>query len=886
MSMRSEPPKWVIRLIRWWVKPHLLEEIEGDLYELFEEHLQEQSPSGARRKFIWNALRFCRLSNFRKNHLKLYPMLWKNYLKIAWRQMQRDKLYAAINILGIAVGIASFLLVFFYILTENSFDRHHPHADRIYRVNQNYRSDNGEVVPLAYSFNPLSRTLEDHLGMVEKTCRIFNVTGSYGEEGGQFTNPDDQNRHIEDGLYFADSTFFEMFQYTFIEGNPQRALDAPFSIVLKASVADKYFEPGKALGRVLEFRDDENSYRFTVGGVVDDRQAPSHFSFNLLASFSSLRTIMPWIDNWYHPPVYHYVQLRAGTNPDELQTRLTALPQQVFQNHLAEEVTFDAVAVTDIHLHSHREGELQPNNHVSNLRLFGLIGLFILLIACINYINLATARASTRMKEVSVRKIFGAERNQLIQQFLGESFYFTAVGLLLGLLLVRAGLPFLNGYFGTSIAGTWLLSWQTPFFLFGILLLVTFLAGLYPSIFLSAMHLGRNLKGYISSSLKRGLSVRKGLVIFQFAISCALIAATLLIHQQVTLLQSKQLGFKQEQVIIFPLRDQSDQINSEVFKADLLQKGTVLGAASTSGYPGGRGFSKFFITPKAAALDSLNVITLTVDHDFVETFGLSISAGRDFSTDFTTDSEAGFLINEALANRLGWAEPVGQEIVLTHYYQGEKRKKGRVVGVVQDFHLESLRESIEPMIFHILPRSYFYNYLAVKVTPSHIDQTLAQLETRWKAFNPERTFEYFFLDEAFAQLHAKESRFNELFKLFTVLAVLLACSGLFALAAFTAERRSKEMAVRKVLGASNWNILLQLSGQHARLAVVATLIATPVAWYFARQWLDHFAYRIDLSWWIFFLAGISIIGLAVITSSFHAIKAATSSPAKKLKQEE
>lgn len=886
MSQHSEPPKWILRILDWWVAGHLREETKGDLYELYDEHLRRGDGNKAKWLFIWNALRFCRLYNFDRDHLNSYPMLWKNYLRIAWRQLRRDKFYAFVNVLGIAIGIGCFLAAFFYIQTERSYDQHHPNKERIYRVSQNYQSESGESVPLAYSFNPLSSALEDRLPFIEKTTRIFNISGGYGEDGGQFTNIENQVRHIERTLFFADSTFFDFFDYHFIEGSRETALAAPYQIVLKESTAKKYFGEASALGKVLEYRADDETLNFTVGGVVTEPLGPSHFDFQLLASFSSLGTTMPWIDNWYYPPVYHYAMLEPGTDMTTLDEGLNGLPQQLFPSPTADEISFEAQSITDIHLYSHREGELGTNGYIYNLTLFGLIGGLILLIACINYMNLATARASTRIKEVNVRRVFGARRRQLIEQFMGESLLFTTLAFGLALLLVKLSIPLLRDLFQTSLRIDWFGSWSMPLILAGILISVVLLAGLYPSVFLSAVKLGKNVSGHRRSSVSSALSVRKVLVVFQFTISGALIAMALLVGRQVKHLQNKQLGFEKDQVLIIPLRDQDNQEQYETIKEQFLQISKVSSATGCSGYPGGRGFSEFFILPRQGAFDSLEVQTLTVDEDFAETFGLQIMAGRDFSRDFPADATNNFLVNEALAKRLNWQEPVGQEIMLRHYYRGEQEKHGRVVGVVGDFHYRSLRESIRPLLFHILPGSYFYNYLSIRIDPSDITTTLDQLSNKWSAYNPDRLFEYYFLDESFAQLYEQEQQFNALFQLFTGLAVIIACLGLFALAAFSIERRNREVAVRKVLGATSTGIMWLLSVQFARLALLALLIAIPMAWYFTRVWLNNFAYRIDIGWQSFLLAGLTIVLLAILVSGYHAFRAANLNPAQVLKHDE
>lgn len=873
------PPRWADQFLEWFCHPETLEDLQGDLHELYYQRLEYQKPSVAARQFIWEVLVAFRPSNFRPLHLKFNPAMFRNYFKSALRNLLRNKQHATINILGLAIGITCFLLIFLNIQDELSFDQHHLHKDRIVRVVGDIANQEGEISEFAHTFAPLGPILASEYPFIEKMVRL------YREESQFIANLHPEKQYIENGFFFADSEFFDLFSYEFLEGQALGALTNPFTIVLTESTAQKYFGDQPALGQVLTYRGDEESFEFTVSGVIADPVYNSHIEFDLIGSFKSLDRIMPWYDNWWHPPMYTYLLLREAEDIEQLNAQLDQNYAKIFTKQSTGKRTFKAQALTDIHLRSHRENELTVNGNINQVYLFSLVAFFILLIACINFMNLATAASISRAKEIGVRKTFGARRFQLVQQFLGESFLLTAVAFGIALFLVELLLPYFNQFVGKSLTSSYFQYWTAGAILLGLFCGIGLLAGLYPAFFLSSFRPVNVLKG-INLRLGGGtINLRRCLVIFQFVISSGLIISTLIMYDQIKYMQKRNLGFQKDQVITVPLRDQDDQINNEALKENWLKRPEVLNVAASSGVPTTEGLYNFNVKPKNAANDSLEMLTLTVDHDFAKTYGLEFVAGRDFSLDYQTDSQEALILNESAVKKIGWKNPLGQEMEVTYYLENEEIKKGRVIGVVRDFHYHSLRQEVKPIVMHILPNTYYNNYISVKVGGADISTTLGQLERDWKMFNPDRPFEFSFLDETFERLYHKEARLNILFLFFSLISVFIACLGLFALSSLTCEQRTKEIGIRKVLGASATHIVWLISNQFTRLVLIAFIIATPIAWYAVNRWLENFAYQTQIKPGVFLLAGVLAIFIALLTISFHTLRLAIANPAKTLRYE-
>ena len=805
----------------------------------------------------------------------------KNYFKIALRNFKKYRTYAFINIFGLAVGLASCILIALYVLDELRYDRFHEHADRIVRLVED-QNEEGQESRLAITYGPLALALKEDVAAVEHAVRVLPYS--------LLVHRDAATKFQEDAFIFVDSTFFEVFTFPLLHGDARTALEAPFSVVLTATAAHKYFGSANPVGRTLQARDDENFFDFTVTGVVPDPPGNTHLRYDFLASFSSMKTIYgDWVEdprNWEHPPLYTYALLADGADADGLEAQMPALALKHMGERRTATRSLHVQPLTDIRLHSSRQYELTPGSDITYVYIFSVIGFFILLIACINFMNLATARAASRTREVGMRKVMGAHRPQLIRQFLGESILLVTLALLLAVVLVELCLPVLNGVSGKALGIGALMHWSTPLVVIGIVLVVGLLAGSYPAFYLSGFRPARSLKGIRATGTSTAATLRKGLVVFQFAISIILIIGTAVVYSQLNYVQNERLGFDKEHVVFVPLRALDNQFNHASLKEAWKQLPDVEYVTASSGMPGlSSGLYDFMVKPENAAQDSLELMTLTVDHDYARTYGLEIVEGRDFSEDFTTDATEGFLINQSTARKLGWTDPIGQELTLQVWFQGEVQKTGKVVGVIKDFQYHSLHRAIDPMLVHIFPNTYYYDYLSVRLRPGNVPETLAALERAWNQFNPERPFEYTFLDEKFDALYRAEERLSLLFGYFSILAVMIACLGLFGLAAFTAEQRTKEIGLRKTLGATVGGIVLLLSKDLLKLIAVAFVVGAPLAFLVMNRWLEDFAVRVDISWPMFLVVGLTTLALAWLTVGYHAIRAALADPVESLRYE-
>ena len=803
----------------------------------------------------------------------------KNYFKIALRNLKKYKTYAFINIFGLAVGLASCILIVLFVQDELRYDRFHEHADRIVRVVED-QQDEDRISHLAHTFTPLAPALETEFPAVEHAVRLYPYP--------VLVRRDAEKKFQEDRFFFADSSVFDVFSFSLIRGDARTALAAPFSVVLTEETARKYFGDTDPIGQTLTVRDDDGELDYTVTGLLAEVPRASHVHFDFLASFSSTRAFAPWMHrrgNWEWPPLYTYALLAEGTDLAALEAQMPALAEKYMGERRAAVRSLLLQPLTRIRLFSNRESEPEPTSDITYVYIFSMIAFFILLIACINFMNLATARAVSRAREVGMRKVLGAQRTQLIRQFLSESTLLAALALVLAVVMVELLLPALNAVSGKALSTDYLIHWTIPVVLVGIVLGVGLLAGSYPAFYLSAFRPVRALGG-TSGRGRSAAALRKGLVVFQFGISIALIIGTTVIYRQLDYIQNKRLGFDKEHVVVVPLRDQADQINNAALKEQWEQIPNVLSVAATSGVPSvPSGLHDFWVFPDNTGQDSLELMTLTVDHDFVETLGLEIIAGRDFSEDFPTDAHEAFVINESAALKLGWTDPVGREFTLQYYLSGAIRKRGTVIGVVKDFQYNKLNRAIDPTVLHVVPESYYSDYLAARIGPGTTTATLARMAENWQAFNAERPFEYFFLDQTFDALYRAEERLGHLFGYFSILAILIACLGLFGLAAFTAERRTKEIGVRKTMGATVGGIVLLLSRDLLKLIAVAFIVGAPLAYFIAQWWLENFALRIEISPTIFILVGLTTLAIAWLTVGYHAIRAALADPVKALRHD-
>lgn len=789
-----------------------------------------------------------------------------NYLKIAIRHLRRYKGYAFINIAGLAIGMACCVLMLLYVRNEISYDAHHEKGDQIYRlVSEHHSAD--EVSFYASNTVPTGPTLKQDIPEVLDVIRFWR--------GFRTVLGHDDNIFREANFYFTDPSVFEAFSFELIEGDPETALAHSGTIVLTESIARKYFGEEEALGKVLDYNGypGTDSLTFTVTGILRDLPSTTHFAFDFLASLEGIETERTNFGS--HKPIWTYVLLPKNTPPANLESKLPGFVDKYLHSETSRRI-LHLEPLRDIHLYSQYEGGFKTGSDATYLYLFAGLGFFTLLIACVNFINLATARSLNRTQEVGMRKVLGARREQLIGQFLGEALVQSTLALLFALVLLEGFLPVFNALFEQTLVLNY---GHDPFLLLSLLGIVVFvglLAGTYPAFFLSHFQPLATLKS--TSITSAGTLLRKTLVVFQFSISVVLIIGTAVVYQQLDYLRQKNLGFDKEQVVVMPYSP-----NEEPLLAALEQHPNVLSASVSQRVPVNTYNTDGRPVIPEGFQERVGVDSYIIDDQFTETFGLELAAGRFLSGDRASDSEA-FLINETAVKRFGWNSPeeaLGKQINWTN-----GPTVGPVVGVVKDFHIDSMHEAITPLVLHMRPgEKWWRTFMSAKINSTDITGTLAFLEQTWRSLTPEGAYEYFFIDESFEQLHRADARFGWIFGTFAILAIVIACLGLFGLAAFTAEQRTKEIGVRKVLGASVPGVVLLLSKDFARLVLLALIVAAPIAYLSMNRWLDNFAYHTEVGVGTFVLAGVLALLIAVLTVSYQAIKAALANPIKALRYE-
>ena len=808
----------------------------------------------------------------------------KSYLISALRNLWRYRFYSAINIFGLAIGLVCFLFILLYVKDELSYDQYMDKADRIYRINFDGFAFDQEM-NFAVVGAPVGPLLVDELPEVEQQCR-FRQRGSY-------TLAYDDKSFLEGNWVFADSTFFDVFSQEVLIGDPQKALTEPNTLVLSERAAKKYFGEENAIGKSMRV-DNEDLYRVTA--VMKDIPDNTHFNFDVIASLVSLdeNRARTWLNNNFQT----YIVLKEGSKPDAVNEKLTQLVPQYMGAEIEQFMgkTWDDLLkagnyldltlfpMTKIHLHSDKIAELSANGDIKYVYIFIFIGIFILLLACVNFINLSTARSATRAREVGMRKVVGARKEQLIFQFLGESFIIAFLSLLIASALMLLLLSYFNDLTAKSFTILNLLSPTLLLSILALIIVVGLVAGSYPAFHLSSY---RPLVALRSAGMKRvgrKVSLRSVLVIFQFAITVILIVGTFIIANQLNYIQNKKLGFDKEHVLIlenyYTLGNNCLPFKEEVKKLPQVINATMSGALPT---PSSRNSSATFLGRNPDPSKTHVLQLFTVDADYVPTLSMEIVQGRAFSEDFPSDSSA-VILNESAVEMYGLDDPLGQEI--STFSGGTPENPvlttRRVVGVVKNFHFESLRSQIGPLAMFL---GQSRGRLSMKIRTDDIPGFIQQLNQLWNSMGPGQPFNYNFMEDDFAAVYEAETRIGQVFSVFTVLAIIIACLGLFGLATFTAEQRTKEMGIRKVVGASISRIFILLTTEVVKWVLVANLIALPTAYYFMQKWLQGFAYPVKMSWTTF--AGALLIGvlIAVITVSYQALRVSVISPSRALKQD-
>jgi putative ABC transport system permease protein len=809
----------------------------------------------------------------------------RNYLKVALRAITRNKLSSFINIFGLALAMCCSLMIFLFVKDELSYDRYNANAERIYRVTRDFLSPDGSVNlhlgHVAPPFGPLLKNEFPDFKYVARTLQS-RFTIAYQEDGVE------KKSSYEDNTYYAEPEILKMFTIDVVEGNAAKALADPFTAMLSEETSKKYFGNESPVGKTLRV---SNRFDITINGVYKDFPDQAHWHPTLLVSFSTLNDSTIYGSrglerNFGNNSFGTYVLVDEPFDKSRIEGQFPAFLDKVMTQQGGDNnprpssyTHLFLQKVVDIHLHSHLDSEFETNGDIKNVYMMSVIGAFIILIACFNFINLSTARATKRAKEVGLRKVVGAFKNQLIAQYLSESMLIAFFAMIISLGFAFMAVQWLNEFTGKDLTLHPMQQWPIYAGLIGFSLLVGILAGIYPAFVISGFKPASILKGQHGSA-KGKAGLRKFLVVTQFSISIVLIIATMITYQQLQFMNDRDLGYNKDQVI--SLRYFGELVPSyDAFYNELIKQSSIKGAARSSRTPTGRLLDSNGTAQvqEGDSLTNTNVVlkSIYVDFDFFDTYEIDMAAGRNFSKEIKSDDSLAFIVNESAVKMMGMSndQVMSKEV----QYGGVK---GRVIGVVKDFHFESLHEQIVPVIF--LPNRFF-NRISVKIAGDDMQQGIAHIEKVWKEFLPHRPFEYSFLSQQYSQLYDSEQKLGQLFTIFAGMAILIACLGLFGLATFNTLQRVKEIGIRKVLGASVFNIVRLLSMEIIILIVIANLIAWPVAWYFMNQWLESFAYHVGLSVWLYALAAFAAIFIALITVGSQTIKAATSNPANTLRYE-
>ena len=805
----------------------------------------------------------------------------KNYFKTAFRNLLRNKFYTLINIIGLAVGLATCFLIILYVLDELSYDKYNVNAKKIYRVNNEIKFG-GNYFDMAVSPALLGSTMVRDFPEVQQYTRL-RWYGSFLVKKG--------NENIQEGrVGFADSTLFDVFTLPVIEGDPKTALVEPHSLVITEKIAKKYFNTTDVVGKSMLINDTGN---YKVTAVIRNIPTQSHFNFDIFVPMRENSGSND--DNWLSENWNTYVLLKKDADAKKLETQLNTfmekytapLLQGVIHQSMDEfkkgggYIRASLTPLLNIHLRSNKTAELDANGNAQYVYIFSAIALLILLIACVNFMNLSTARSSNRAKEVGVRKVLGSLKKNLIQQFLTESVLISLIALAFAVFISWLLLPYFNQLAGKNIQLSSLFQPTMMLSLFALMLIVGLLAGSYPAFYLSSFQPIAVLKGKLSAGFKRSW-LRNALVVFQFVISIVLIFGTVVIYNQLNYIHKKDVGFNRNQVLTI---NHTDALGSQAvtFRNELLQISGVQNATMSGFLPVNynRNNNAFFTSPALDPKTGMSMQNWTVDENYISTLGIKVLQGRNFSSQFATDSTA-IIINEAAANFLAAKDLLNKKLYTLNDIQAKTLLEYHIIGVMKNFNFSSLRDVVTPLAFFLGKDN---GNISVRIGSTDIPHVVAQIKNKWKAMAPSQPFDYSFMDEDFNRWYTTEQRTGQIFITFAVLAIVIACLGLFGLITYAAEQRVREIGIRKVLGASVNNIAGMLSVDFLKLVLISSVIAFPIAWWAMHKWLEDFAYRVSISWWIFFVSGILALLIAVLTVGFQAIKAGVANPVKSLRTE-
>jgi putative ABC transport system permease protein len=798
--------------------------------------------------------------------------LLKNYVKTALRNLLRYKTYSMINIVGLAMGLTCAILILLWVQDDLSFDRFHKNADTIYRVLVQYPDESGNLHTMPKLPSPLMQAAKAEIPEVIEAARLE----PWGDKKELIKYKD--KVFYEEGITSYDPQILNMFSFPLVKGELKDLLADRNDVVITEQTAKKYFGDEEPIGKVLNWN---NWQLYTVKGVLKDIPRNSHIRFNLLTRYENEEHSWPQGFTWsmFNRPIY--LQLQKNANVQEVDQKLTALVKKNNDRANVPGVKVFLQPLTDIHLTAGLTNEYAEVRDIKYVYIYSIIALFILCIACINFINLSTARSAERAKEVALRKTIGANRLQVFKQYMSESFLLVCLSQVIALILVELLLPIFNELSGKTLAYN-ILDFKVLLGSIAFILITTVLAGSYPALYLSGFSPISLLKGRMKAGAKSTV-LRKGLVVTQFSLSTILILSTIIVVKQLHFLKTKELGFNKENIVYLPIKDNVAR-NYHLFKTRLLQNPNILSVASRDIFPTGTMDQARVAKQGQNPEHGLLVAVIGVGYDYFNTLNLQLLEGRDFSPEHPTDTTDAIIVNEETVRQLGLTAPVGQKIRVG------RGRDHTIIGVVRDAHFKSLYHKIEPQLYHILTdlssnAVNLYGIILIKINGQNPQGALTAINKVWNEVNPAFPLEINFLDQRYNQLYSSEQQISTIVNYFTCLAILISCLGLFGLASFTAEQRTKEIGVRKVLGASVVGVVAMLTKDFTRWVLLANIVAWPIAWFAMNKWLQNFAYHIDISWWMFALAGGLALSIALLTVSWQALRAATANPVESLRYE-
>ncbi len=807
-------------------------------------------------------------------------IMFSNYLKVAFRNIQRHKGYTLINILGLTLATAACIFIILYLHFELSYDRHFENFSNIYRLTNDIHIGDTKrhyaTIP-----GPPGPTFTEEIPEVLGYTRLRRLN----PRGAKLGIIKDGEMFEETGIFLADSTFSQIFDYGFLNGDPNTALDEPDCVVLTETFAAKLFGDENPIGKILRI----NSYRIgdvRVTGVIEDPPPNTHFKFKMLVSHLSIdeeRRKRMMFHDWGYFPFFTYLRIDRKADLTEVKKKFA----EIYEKYSGERHRalggywyYHIQKITDIHLNSHLEGEMEPNNSIEYIYLQFIIAGLIIVIACANFINLFIARSSDRSKEVGIRKVFGAVKMNIIGQIFSESLIMIILSVLLGIISVILLLPVFNSLTGLKITATYLFQKQILLLIFGLIAVTSLAAGIYPSIFSARFRPIKTMSSNLKNS-KRRKYFRQSLVMVQFVISISLIFSTIIVLNQLNFMRTKNPGFDKEQVVVIRMRSGSLRNQGRMFKEQLKDNPKIFKASFSTSIPGKNTATTAFQPEGYSDDSSLIIESIRVDFDYLDTYKLDTVYGRDFSSDISADSTNSYMLNEQAAKLIGWTGEEALNKSLSNLTTGEPEKT--IIGIIKDYHHRSMKEDIAPIIYGIMP--FEAGYLSIKIDGDNISETISFIESKWKEFVPNLDFEFFFVDENFDSQFRSEEKLSDLFRYFAFLAIFISGLGLFALAAYTAEQKTKEIGIRKVLGADNMQLMIMMNKSFLGVVLAASILTFPLIYQIMDRWLQHYAFRIEISFWLYVLSSVMALALAIITSAYQTFKAARANPVESLKYE-